>query len=291
MVITYHLYAQQQTMYSNYIINGFAINPAIAGTSELFPIQLSVRQQWIGIENAPQTQSLSTHTDLGRNRVTGVGGMVYHDAFGAISEIGVMGAFSYKIKVYNKTQLSFGLALSATQFSFNNSNQNIINDDDIVFNQSTDVSLIPDANFGLYLYDDKYFLSLSSTQLLQLPIALGSGNKLNKTVRHYYLYGGYKFKLNDVIQLEPSLMLKTTEQSALQIDINAKLIYSKNYFLALSYRHKESAIVMFGVKVDRYSIAYAFDYSVSKLKNVNSGSHEIVLRFDIKKQAKSSALL
>jgi type IX secretion system PorP/SprF family membrane protein len=291
LALNFTSFAQQQTMYSNYVLNGFAINPAIAGSDELAPLQLSVRQQWVGIDQAPQTQFLSGHTSLGRNQVYGAGGLLYHDAFGPISRTGITGAFSYRFKAFGSTILSFGLSFSAFQFSFDNSDVNIIDNNDQVFTGNRETSIVPDANFGIYLYNNKYFVSLSSTQLLQLPMDLGSNVEVNKSIRHYYLYGGYKFKLNENFDLEPSLMFKITEQTPFQIDINLKAYFQKKYWLAVSYRHQDAIIGMLGLKIDRYSIAYAYDYNTSLLHTINSGSHELVLRFDLSKKQKSSSLL
>ncbi|MBI5218027.1 MAG: type IX secretion system membrane protein PorP/SprF, partial [Bacteroidia bacterium] len=69
--------SQQFPLYSQYMMNGFLLNPAIAGTVTYVPVCLTVRQQWAGIKDAPQTVALSSHTLLGR--AEGVGGYVFND--------------------------------------------------------------------------------------------------------------------------------------------------------------------------------------------------------------------
>lgn len=55
------LYAQQLPLYSQYMMNSFLLNPAIAGSVDYFPVILTARRQWVGINNGPSTQAISTH--------------------------------------------------------------------------------------------------------------------------------------------------------------------------------------------------------------------------------------
>lgn len=284
-------YSQQQPLFSQYMMNGFLLNPAIAGTDETSPLRLTVRQQWAGVVDAPATQTLSGHTALGYNDKYGVGGYVYNDHFGPLSRIGIHGAFSYQLKLNTNTNLSMGLSLSAFQYKISEADLNIINPNDAAITGKTESTWAPDANFGLYVYNRDYFVGLSSSQLIQYKLQLGDYNDLGKIVRHYYLTGGYKFVLNKDFEIEPSLLLKTTEQSPLQVDINTKFYYQKNYWLGFSYRHKDATILMLGIKVDRYYVGYAFDYTISNLNNYSHGSHEIMVGFNITKVRASNALL
>ena len=63
--IGYMLFAQQTPQLSQFMINDFAVNPAIAGMNDYYQIKTSVRNQWVGIEDAPKTTLLSIY---GRSR-------------------------------------------------------------------------------------------------------------------------------------------------------------------------------------------------------------------------------
>ncbi len=110
-------------------------------------------------------------------------------------------------------------------------------------------------------------------------------------IRHYYLTGGYNFRLNDDFILQPSLLAKGTERSPAQLDVNAKAVYKNNYWLAVSYRTSQSAIAIIGIKYKRYYIGYAFDYAFSNLSNYSTGSHEFMLGIDLGKEDTGSSLL
>ena len=53
--------AQQLPQYSNYMINDYVLNPAVAGNNNYFEGKSDNRYQWIGITDAPRTYMLSVH--------------------------------------------------------------------------------------------------------------------------------------------------------------------------------------------------------------------------------------
>jgi len=291
MVLSFSLNAQQQSLYSQYQNNLFLVNPAIAATSDLFPVQLSFRQQWVGVKNAPQTYVLSGHTTIGRNESVGTGGFIYHDVFGPIQRTGLSGTFAYRFKIQQAHKIYLGLSLAVFQLTFNSQSLSVIDATDDVFAQSESKSIVPDANFGAYATNGKYFAGISTTQLFEFQIDIEGAENINRTVRHYYLIGGYKFKLNDKLDLEPSFLIKSTEQILPQADINLKLTYQKMMHIGFSYRHAESIVSMVGIKYKHLTFGYAYDYTLSHLSGFQSGSHEIVIGYDIRVKAKSSSLL
>ena len=109
--------SQQIGITSQYLLNDFSINPAVAGTKTYSPLSVSFRRQWTGIDEAPVTQNLMYHTSLGES--AGIGGHVFNDASGPSRRTGFNTTFAYNIKTSKKTNLSFGLSGSLTQFSIN----------------------------------------------------------------------------------------------------------------------------------------------------------------------------
>jgi type IX secretion system PorP/SprF family membrane protein len=290
------LKAQQLPLYSQYMMNGFLLNPAIAGSVDYFPIRLTARQQWVGIDDAPSTQAISAHTLL-PNIGLGLGGYLFNDKFGPISRMGVQAVGAYHLRLGGEMKLGFGLALKAFQFKFDQSELVTIDDDDPAINRGVITKFVPDADFGVYLYDNKFFVGLAATQLIQLDIDLEDADTAslegkNQVIRHYFLTGGYKFALGENFELEPSLLLKGTEKTPFQIDFNTKAYYKKSYWLGVSYRSSKDLVAMIGVKINKFYIGYAFDYTFSNIKDYTSGSHEILIGFNVKEGAnKGSSLL
>ena len=274
--------AQQLPLYSQYMMNAFLLNPAIAGSVDYFPIRLTARQQWVGINDAPSTQALSAHY-LFEYQKLGVGGYIFNDNFGPMSRIGIQACASYHLPLTGiSSKLGIGFALKGFQFKFDESKLKAIDDADPALSYSTITKFVPDADFGVYLYNDKYFVGISATQLVQLNIDFGDSSiDKNAIIRHYYAMGGYKFTLNDDFDVEPSLLFKGTMQTPWQIDFNVKAYYKRMYWLGVSYRSSKDIVAMLGVKIKKYYLGYAFDYTLSNIKRYTSGSHEILLGINI----------
>ena len=78
--------AQQLPQMTQYMINNYAVNPAIAGMEDHYQVKTTIRNMWGGIEGAPQTTILSIYGKRSENM--GLGGIVYSDKAGATSRIG-----------------------------------------------------------------------------------------------------------------------------------------------------------------------------------------------------------
>lgn len=266
--------SQQLPLYSQYMMNGFLLNPAMAGSLEYAPIRITAREQWAGIKDAPSTYAISGHTPLGTNM--GVGGYIFSDMFGPVRRTGLQGSYAYHLKISNETNLGLGLSFSAFQYVLDENDLHIIDEGDVVLNGGTETVFVPDANFGAYLYGEKYFVGMAAQQLIQFKINIGDNNE-NQMVRHYFITGGYKFNLSEEFDLQPSVLIKGTEKSPFQLDVNLKAFYKRNYWLGVSYRSQDAIIAILGIKVDKYYIGYGFDYTLSNISNYTTGSHEIMI--------------
>jgi len=284
--ISFTGYSQQLTYNSQYMLNQFLINPAAAGTKEYMPISTSFRQQWAGFNDAPRTQMLSVHSPIGENM--GVGGILYNDVTGPLRNIGFEGSYSYHLKINDASKLAMGLSISLTQHVLDGSNFILNNTNDQVLNGATQKSFNPDGSFGLYYYSEKGFLGVSVPQLIENKLKFGDNiEELNRQVRHYYLSGGYRFPMGDNLELEPSILLKYTIASPFQFDVNTRLFYKENLWTGISYRHDESVVSMVGIQRDEFMIGYAFDYTLSSIRNYSAGTHELYLEYQlpVKKKA------
>ena len=284
--ICYTSYSQQLTYNSQYMLNQYLINPAAAGTKAYMPISTSFRQQWAGFNDAPRTQMLSVNSPIGENM--GVGGIIYNDITGPLRNIGFEGSYSYHLKVNDASKLAMGLSISLTQHVLDGSNFVLNNTNDQVLNGATQKSFNPDGSFGMYYYSEKGFLGISVPQLIENKLKFGDNiEELNRQVRHYYLSGGYRFPLGENIQLEPSILVKYTIASPFQFDVNTRLFYKENLWTGISYRHNESVVSMVGIQRDEFMIGYAYDYTLSSIRNYSAGTHELYLEYQlpVKKKA------
>jgi len=68
------LHGQQDSQFTQYMYNTMNFNPAYAGSRGILSIMGLYRTQWVGLDGAPNTQTLSVSSPInyGRNRL-GVG--------------------------------------------------------------------------------------------------------------------------------------------------------------------------------------------------------------------------
>ncbi len=291
--ISIQIHSQQLPLYSQYMFNNFLLNPGITGSVDYFPIRITARQQWAGIKGAPSTQAISAHYLL-NNQKFGVGGYIFNDKFGPLSQTGLQASFAYHVPLTGiNSKLGLGLAFKAFQFKFDETDLVTIEPNDVAVTHGKIAKFVPDADFGAYLYNEKYYIGLSATQLIQFKIDLGDSNlDKNQIIRHYYLNGGYRIAVNEEFEIEPSVLIKGTMRTPWQIDLNAKAIYKSMYWGGLSYRTSKDLVFMVGLKYKKFYFGYAFDYTFSSIKNYSNGSHEILIGYNVfEGKNKGSSLL
>ena len=294
-------------LYSQYVQNGFMVNPAMAGHDGYTSFNTTARQQWLGFKDAPSTYSVSWQTRIlkksyqiknhpvrrkttlvpsSKGRV-GLGAYVINDVNANVARTGLSFTYAYHI-IMNNQQLSFGLAAKAFQYRIDKSSLTYVDQGDPVLGGNyNSVAYSPDADFGVQFKSYDYFVGFSISNLLQTAVKIGSGDIPNfKTFRHYWIMGGYKFKLNQDFFLEPSVLLKTTENWNPQGDLSLRLLFNDQFWGGVSYRTNSSLIALFGMRVEGFYIGYAFDYSLSPIGNYSYGSHEITLSVKIGSNAR-----
>jgi len=305
------LKSQQLPVYSQYMMNSYLLNPAVAGHEGYTSLSLVAREQWIGLKDAPSTYAFSAQTRLLKNSFisrsasirkrrqiasrsgrVGLAGYVFTDFNGAFNRTGMQATYAYHIP-FDRSQLSFGLSVTGFQFRMNEDKMILHDADDELMLNTRKSAFIPDANFGAYYTDRYMYVGLSAMQLFESLLKLSDGDLGPgfKMVRHYFLMGGYRFEINPDLVIEPSALLKMTEKFVSQLDVNVKALFSKQYWVGLSYRTGgsyslseesidgigSSIIVMGGVRVNQYYIGYAFDYTLSAIGKRTWGSHEFTV--------------
>ncbi|MHC1703420.1 MAG: type IX secretion system membrane protein PorP/SprF [Tenuifilaceae bacterium] len=299
-------YSQQQPLYSQYMLNTYLINPAVAGAEGLTAINLTAREQWVGYQDAPGTYALSAQTRIlktsfrNRSRLiktrvrkrkpsgrVGLGAFVYNDVNGRIRRTGMQGTYAYHIYMRDM-QLSFGASISAYQFRVDINPADLYDptaSDPLVLAGKMNQKVSPDANVGVMLSTEKYYAGLSTTSLFQSAIQFGSGNTNSayRILRQYYLVGGYRIEpYRSDIAYEPSILLTLNERLATSVDVNLKTYYKQDYWVGLSYRTVGAMVAMVGVRFQQFTFGYAFDYNFHDISNLsNMGSHELMIGYKI----------
>lgn len=273
--------AQQSTSSSLFNLNRLSFNPAYAGTSEKIPITFHLRQQWIGFDDAPRSQYVTTHAYLPFQ--IGIGGQIYNNITGPTRQTGMKMAFAKHVNVTKKSFLSFGLSADLYQnlFDINKLETSIPNDPAIVENVKQ--ILAPDASFGVMYYAIEYFVGLSATNLIQSSFDMFETNKSfeNPINRTFYLTGGYVFEINRMVKYKPSVLVKKTIALPYQVELCNMFTYKNMFIGGLSFRSNLDAVALIGLRFSFIEFHYSYDLTFNEMKSYNSGSQEIVFRANI----------
>lgn len=289
--------AQQLPLFSQYLFNGFLINPAYAGLNGYSTVNLTAREQWVGLAEAPTTHVVSFQTRLlrqsfirrsasARRKImrqntsgrVGIGGYVYNDKVGLINRTGVQGTYAYHIKLDKGTNLSFALSGHMYQFSVDRSKM-VTQDGDNWLNNLKLNMWIPDISVGCVYSTPTYYAGFSANQLLQAYLKFGANiDNSFRLYRQYNLSGGYRYEIDRNTAIEPSCLIKLTNQLVAQADITCR-VYYEDYWAGLSYRTGGAGIFMMGLSVNKMLFGYAFDYNFNTLQRQTYGTHEFMVAY------------
>jgi type IX secretion system PorP/SprF family membrane protein len=289
LIAAIYVKGQQLPLYSQYLMNTYYINPAVAGSKEYAPIKLSVHKQWLGIKDSPSTQVLSGHMML-ENDVVGLGGIIFNDDFGPTSHTGVMASYAYHFYINRTNRISLGLSALGFQYKMDERFFTLTNPDDNAITYQVEKTFVPDASAGAYVYGEQYAAGVSVAHLFQSKLKINQNLEENIMVRHYFAFGSYRFEFDNtpLIDIEPSILFKSIETVKPQLDLNVKFYYDYDYWAAFSVRPNDAFIAAIGLKINNYYFGYAYDFTFSDLSSYTIGSQEIVFGINVGEKVRGS---
>lgn len=293
--------AQQNIQFSQYIFNSLSVNPAYAGYKEEWFVQLALRAQWVGIEGAPKTGSVSIDGIVDPlDRKMGLGLQITSDKLGAQSSTSATANYAYRLQLDpdDTQRLSFGLGVGVAQYNLKGQLLTTIDPNDQSVPQGNQSNIAPDLRLGVFYNSNYWYLGFSMLDLFSGPRSkpnYNQGDALNIIrSRHAYLMGGALINVNPDVRLRPSVLIKEDFLGPTSVDLNTMVIFSDKIWLGASYRtslsvfrkqqpdintstqNSISGIVQFFVS-DRFRIGYSYDYVTSKLGGNQNGSHEVTM--------------
>lgn len=280
-------FAQQLPQFTQYMFNTISINPAYAGSRETFSAVGLHRSQWVGLEGGPETQTLSIHTPL-RNEKIGIGLSFINDKLGYENFSYIYGDFSYTIQTGVNSKLAFGIKGGFTHY---NLDEELLNDPSVVndpfFNEVSN-RWSPNVGAGLYWHSQRWYVGLSAPRILNTDYNNGRQGQLDYVALErisYYITGGYVFDLSETTKLKPSVLLKATNGAPLSFDVSANFLFNETFWIGAGYRINESAAAIGGIADFQVSkqlrIGYAYEYPISDIRPYTSGTHEVLLMFEV----------
>ena len=278
--------AQQDPQYTQYMYNTMSVNPAYVGSRGHATIIALGRTQWVGFDGAPDTQTLSYDTPIGYNGL-GLGFNLVNDKIGPSHETYLDGNVSYTIETGEEGNLAFGLKLGGRLLNIDWSVGNINGGTDSAFEQNIVNKFLPTVGAGVYYHEPDWYIGLSVPNFLSQehydqdnPIGEAAIERL-----HFFLIAGYVFNVSEGVKFKPAALLKAVSGAPLSLDLSANVMFEEKFTLGLAWRWGDSIAALLGLQAsDALYFGYAYDLTTSSYNIANSGTHEVMLRYEIFRQ-------
>ncbi len=290
------LQAQQLPTFINYSNNWSLLNPAAVSPDFLLndfyrlTLQATYRQQWVGIEDAPQTQSFAG-TWMPDNHPILVGGQLLNDKTGAIGLTGAYGQFAYRLQFNRKHFISAGINAGLVQYRVKVSEIRLLEKNDILAAQDGN-KIIPDFGIGLfYQFDDWFYAGLSVPQTFGITNVFASDNRRYQLTRarHYYALAGANIYLNKdkTSYFAFSSWAKYLPNAPFTLDVNAKYYFQDIFWLGIGsgtadLAHLEVGFIIgngIGYLDGRLSLGFGYDFALSTQAQLLGNTMELTVRY------------
>ena len=280
LFISSGVYAQQESILAFYSNHLNLVNPAAVSVNGETQFTTSIRQQWTGIKDAPQTQGASFMTPLNKNLALGLS--VIKDEVFIEKQTFVAIDFSYKVQLNDALNLFMGIKAGGNNYEVNTSGLQ-------TYTEVQDPSLQsisrfnPNIGIGFYLKHDKYFISLSTPKMLDTKRAKNEDGFATAATdqAHYYFSAGRTFEVTPSIDLVPSIMVRYVNGAPFSTDFTTTAKFDDKFDLGVTYRTDRSFAGLAKLNVSKkFALGYAYEYSLrSQLLGRANGSNEFYLHY------------
>ncbi|WP_396590827.1 type IX secretion system membrane protein PorP/SprF [Allomuricauda sp. R78024] len=270
--------------------NPFLMSPAYAGIGNYVKVRMTGLTQWVGIKDAPDTQSLSGDVRLGNK--SGLGLVLYNDSNGETKQRGAKVSFAHHLIIDKHDEfLSLGFSFNFNQFKIDIEN----------FDPNNDLAIIDDRsstnlNFdvGTLYRKENFYLSLNVSNILNKDYKKFNPLFEPNTLRNYYLYTGYKYKKHrtDDFEIEPSLFIQYFENDNRSVtDFNTKFKWydiEDYYYAGITYRFLNDQLgkplyvaPIIGLKKSDFYFGYSYQIILNQILGYSEGTHVLTLGVDL----------
>jgi len=270
---------QQDPLFSQYLFNQSMINPAYTGVNDVMNASLFSRRQWVGLEGAPQTNTLNASASIINNKV-GVGLLISRDTYGVNKNTEYQAMYSYKIDLLNGKSLSFGLQTGYIDYRYDYSKLLLEQTDQALELVDAEIAKV---NFGsgIYFKTNQFYLGASVPRMLNMETqSINGTSTVHK--RHFYVSAGYVFDQLIALKFKPSVLIKVVEGQPISIDLNASFLLLETLWVGATIRNFNAVGINSQFEInDMFRLGYSFEYPLNTVGTNTFGTHEIMFSVDL----------
>lgn len=323
VLLCQYAFAQQIPHFSQYMLNGFLVNPAVAGSENYGEIKTGYRNQWAGIEGAPASYYLTLHMPLDKMNLSttatsvphrghtgrralfkdytsrdvvkarphhGMGVTIIADQAGALRRTDFGMTYAYHLPVTKELRMSAGISGGVSVYNVNEQGLYLTDPNDPAFSGGNFNRVKPNITAGAMLYSRRFYIGTSSSQILQDELTTrftSSESHAASTQVHHYFMGGYKIMFSPGFSMLPSVQVKYASPAPTSVDANLKLLFKDMAWVGGSYRQQNTFVLLGGINVkNMLQVGYAYDWGTPGIGSMGGGAHEVVLGILINNRGK-----
>lgn len=282
--------AQDQAIFSHYIINPVLINPSVSGFFDEHQLIFNARAQWAGFPGAPQTYQVQYNGPIGNTFGLGMG--VSSESAAQMNRFRAFLNAAFRFDIGDNVKFTVG---------FSNEFQNMRLDGDVageggfyqpgdeIVERAMDGINVYDASLGAYAtISERTFMGLTFTNLVRAQLDdIALDERDERSLFQYYIFHlGHQFDIVDMgFTLEPSVMIRQMREVPFNVDFNLKAGFLEDQLIAgLSYRSLGAMGVLLGTRISNFQLFYSYDMSFQRFQKFNSGSHEVTVMLNLRRK-------
>jgi len=278
LVASQSIKAQQRLQYTQYMYDGSLINPAYVGADEALSMTLVHRDQWNGVDGAPQSQTFSTH-GLFKKKQLGTGIILHRETIGIHENLNAAANFAYHLPTGRSSFLSFGIQAGV----FNRQSDYLAvqgNAIDPLAASDDFAETYFDASFGFYFRSEKFHMGYSASEILPREFKLSDTLSVNAKNFGHLVFSKLDIPLGLNAKLTPSFLIKYYSDLPLSYDINLNTTFREVITFGVSYRKEESIDFMLQLNITpQLRIGYAYDNPIGSVSEFARASNELMIRY------------
>lgn len=306
--------AQTDAQFTQYFEVPSVYNPAAIGLTDHIHIRAGGRLQWVGIDNAPKSFLATADMPLklfGKRFAVGL--VAQQESAGLFRNLTISVQAAYKLKLF-KGELTAGLQIGYASETFKGSEVFIPDDDD--YHEGTDEAIPTtdltgnalDLGVGVHYVHRWFWAGVGCTHVNSPTITFSdddgtgggvssgggssssSSGSTSESAKNYefqlrrtlYFMAGSNIQIkNTLFEVMPSLLVKS-DFDYTRFELTGRVRYKKFISAGVGYRHDDAVSLMLGAEYKGFFLGYSYDYPISEISKASSGSHEIILGYNVK---------